>query len=55
MSRAAAIPPREASWEKWGWLAAAALLIAWSFSASGGEIAAVVTREAQHQAGRYDA
>ncbi len=55
MSRAAAIPPREAAREKWGWLAAAALLIAWSFSAAGGEIAAVFTREALNQAGRYAA
>ncbi len=49
------IPRREPAREKWGWLAAAALLIAWSFSASGEELAAVFTREGLNQAGRYAA
>jgi phosphonate transport system permease protein len=47
------IPARPGSGEKWGWLAALAVLLAWSFSAARGEILEVLTPGGFYQASEY--
>jgi len=39
------IPPRSIAWGKWGWLAALAVLLVWSYSVGEGEILSLFTRE----------